>query len=377
MAAAVTETACVAELCASLLGAEDALVVNNNAASVLLCATALGQGRDVIVSRGELVEIGGGFPYPRHSCVSCGARLIEVGTTNRTRIGDFERALTPNTAMLLKVHRSNFAVSGFTSEAATAELVALGRTHGIPMVEDLGSGAMVDPATYRLPAEPLAKESIAAGVSLVMFSGDKLFGGPQAGIVVGRHAMVESLRRHPLARALRPGRLVFAALEATLRIYAEGRAEQAIPIVSMLAASEETVHARATRLLAAVETHGTHGVKIALEPSEARVGGGAMPTARIPSWAVTLDPGSNGGCANLVGALRDMADPPVIARVAGEKVILDARTIGDDEISDVAKALAKVLEERQKEDGTRHSDAGSVAAGVPLDDDSDEGNDVA
>jgi L-seryl-tRNA(Ser) seleniumtransferase len=343
----------VSELCASLVGAEDALVVNNNAAAVLLVATALGSGREVIVSRGELVEIGGGFRVPE-ILASCGARMVEVGTTNRTSLADYANAITPDTAMLLKVHRSNFAITGFTADVSLRDLAPLARERSLPLIEDLGSGALVDTASMGLPHEPGARASIEAGADLVMFSGDKLLGGPQAGIIVGRKSLVDRLRRHPLARAMRPGRIVFAALEATLRIYAEGRAAEAIPVVAMLAQSSDAVKQRAEKLGKLVEDRLASGppgrrVTFAIEKTEARVGGGAMPSARIESWALVVAPEGDALAVALERALREQTDPPVVALVRDARVWLDARTIADEEIAATARGLARALHAIQEE----------------------------
>lgn len=334
----------ISALAASLLGAEDALVVNNNAAAVLLAATALAAGREVVVSRGELVEIGGAFRVP-DILAAGGARMVEVGTTNRTRLSDYERAIGPDTALLLKVHRSNFALVGFTAEVSLRELAALGRARSVPVFEDQGSGALIDTRTFGLPREPTARQSIADGADLVSVSGDKLLGGPQAGIVAGRAKLIEALRRHPLARAMRPGRLVFAALEATLRIYAEGRAVEAIPTLAMLAVRPETLRARAEALLAATRAlvPAEQAGALAIEASEGRVGGGAMPTARLPSWAVVVAARDGAHAAAIEEALRGGEDPPVIARVQGGRIVLDVRTIADDELMPAARKLARAL----------------------------------
>ena len=238
----------VAVLLRRLTGAEAALVVNNNAAAVLLALAALGEGREVIVSRGELIEIGDGFRIP-DVLMRSGATLVEVGTTNRTRAKDYEKAIRPETALLLRVHQSNFRVVGFTEQPKLAELAAIARRHGLPLVDDQGSGALSE-----LPGEPTAKESLAAGADLVCFSGDKLLGGPQAGIVVGRGDLVEKLRRHPLQRAMRADKLTLAALEGTLRLYLD--APERIPVLRMLRQDAETVRARARSARVARRRHG-------------------------------------------------------------------------------------------------------------------------
>jgi L-seryl-tRNA(Ser) seleniumtransferase len=258
-----------------LTGAEAALVVSNNAGAVLLALAALAEGREVVVSRGELIEIGDGFRIP-DVLTRSGARLVEVGTTNRTRAADYERAIGDETALLLRVHQSNFRVVGFTELPRLEELASLAARHGLPLVDDLGSGALLPSTTLvRGDSEPTARESLAAGADLVCFSGDKLLGGPQAGIVVGRAELVERLRRHPLQRALRIDKLSLAALEGTLLLYLD--APLRIPVLRMLAQDGDAVRARAERLAAA-----TGG---AVEPTVGRVGGGALPLAELPSFA--------------------------------------------------------------------------------------------
>ncbi len=336
--------AIVRPLLQEILGAEDALVVNNCAAAVLLACTALATGRDVVVSRGELVEIGGGFRVPE-VITSCGARLVEVGTTNRTRIEDYARAVGPDTAMILRVHRSNFAITGFTADATREELVALGHKANVPVVEDLGSGVLVHPLAPGLPREPTVRESIAAGVGLVMCSGDKLMGGPQAGIVAGRGDLVEKLRQHPLARALRPGRLVMSALEATLRVVAEGRASVALPVVRALSERPETVRARAEAVLAVLVDLGVdvHGVVAKVQETTARVGGGTMPTVRLPSYAVRV---SGIDAVKLEKALR-AGNPAVVARMEDHAVLLDLRAVAERDVRALGEALVTAVQKVQ------------------------------
>ncbi len=307
----------VAAILRRLTGAESALVVNNNAAAVLLALAALAEGREVIVSRGELIEIGDGFRIPDVLARS-GAHLVEVGTTNRTRAKDYEKAIGPETAMLLRVHQSNFRVVGFTELPRLDELAAVARQNGLPLVDDQGSGALAD-----LTGEPSAKESLAAGADLVCFSGDKLLGGPQAGIVVGRADLVERLRRHPLQRALRADKLTLAALEGTLRVYLD--APQRIPVLRMLGQDGATVQARAERLAALVD--GT------VEETVGRVGGGALPLAELPSFACAVD-------ESLAASLRTGA-PPVVGVVRDGLLLLDCLTLADDEIDEVAAAVTR------------------------------------
>ncbi|MEZ4393039.1 MAG: L-seryl-tRNA(Sec) selenium transferase [Polyangiales bacterium] len=320
----------------ALTGAEDALVVNNCAAAVLLACSALAAGREVIVSRGELVEIGGGFRIPE-VIASCGASLVEVGTTNRTHPADYARALSPRTGAILRVHQSNFSVRGFTASASLAELSALAAPQGVPVLADLGSGALLDTRDLGLPAEPTARDALAEGADLVMFSGDKLLGGPQAGVVVGRADLVRALRRHPLTRALRPGRLVLAALGAVLKAYENGRATRELPALAALAEAAGSVRARADAAATRVEL--PEGAALEVVSSEARVGGGTLPDATVPSWALRL---SGRSPHRLEAALR-LGSPPVIARRAGDALLVDLRTVRDDEVIPLAQALTRAL----------------------------------
>jgi L-seryl-tRNA(Ser) seleniumtransferase len=312
----------VAAILRRLTGAEAALVVNNNAAAMLLALAALGEGREVIVSRGELIEIGDGFRIPDVLARS-GARLVEVGTTNRTRARDYEKAVGPETAVLLRVHQSNFRVVGFTELPRLEELAAVARRHELPLVDDLGSGVLFPSDTLLLgDSEPSARESLAAGADLVCFSGDKLLGGPQAGIVVGRADLVERLRRHPLQRAMRIDKLSLAALEGTLRLYLD--APVRIPVLRMLREDVEIVRARAERLAGLVG--GT------VEKTVGRVGGGALPLAELPSYACAIE-------ESLAGPLRN-GEPPVVGIVRDGRLLLDCRTLADGEIDEVAAAVA-------------------------------------
>jgi L-seryl-tRNA(Ser) seleniumtransferase len=302
-----------------LTGAEAALVVNNNAAAVLLALAALAEGREVLVSRGELIEIGDGFRIPDVLARS-GARLVEVGTTNRTRAADYERAVRPETALLLRVHQSNFRVVGFGGQPELVELAEVARRHELPLVDDLGSGAPFD-----VGDEPTASSSLAAGADLVCFSGDKLLGGPQAGIVVGRADLVERLRRHPLQRALRADKLTLAALEGTLQLCLDPeRARREIPVLRMLDEPVEAVRARAERLAQLVGGE--------VEETIARVGGGALPLAELPSFACAVE-------ESLTEPLR-LGEPPIVGIVRDGRLLLDCRTLGDEEIQLVAEAVA-------------------------------------
>ncbi|MFN2471895.1 MAG: L-seryl-tRNA(Sec) selenium transferase [Gaiellaceae bacterium] len=309
----------VAPLLRRLTGAEAALVVNNNAAAVLLALAAIAEGRDVLVSRGELVEIGDGFRIPEVLDRS-GARLVEVGTTNRTRAADYERAVTAETALLLRVHQSNFRVVGFTELPRIDQLAAVARRHDLPLVDDLGSGTLL-----ALGDEPTVRESLAAGADLVCFSGDKLLGGPQAGIVVGGAELVERLRRHPLQRALRADKLTLAALEGTLALYLDPeRALREIPFLRAFHEPAGRVRERAERLAAAVGG--------AVEETLARAGGGALPLAELPSFACAVE-------EELAAPLR-LGEPPVVTLVRDGRCLLDCRTLSDDEVAEVATAVA-------------------------------------
>jgi len=309
----------VASILCRLTGAEAALVVNNNAAALLLALAALAEGRDVIVSRGELIEIGDGFRIPDVLARS-GARLVEVGTTNRTRAGDYERAIDERTALLLRVHQSNFRVVGFAERPRLEDLAEIARVGSLPLLDDLGSGALID-----LSDEPTARASLAAGADLVCFSGDKLLGGPQAGIIVGSAELIERLRRHPLHRALRIDKLSLAALEGTLLLYLDPeRALAEVPVLRMLRESPETVQARAERLAGAVGGE--------VEETVARVGGGALPLHELSSFACAVE-------ESLAAPLR-MHEPAVVGIVRDGRLLLDCRTLADAELDILAAAVA-------------------------------------
>jgi L-seryl-tRNA(Ser) seleniumtransferase len=322
----------VERLACELTGAEAAMAVNNCAAAVLLAAAALaGGGRELIVSRGQLIEIGGGFRIPE-VVAQAGARLVEVGTTNRTRLDDYRRALTPQTGGVLRAHASNFRTIGFVEEVAVEPLCAL----GVPLIDDVGSGVLADEHPL-LADEPPVRRSVRAGAALVCFSGDKLLGGPQAGILVGTSQAIKLARRHPLARAVRIDKLSLAALEATLALYRDpdlARAE--LPVLAMLSAGEDELRRRAEIL--AAETGGE------LVTGVARVGGGALPLLELPGpvVAVDADPAHPGGPEALAAALR-RHDPAVMARIRQDRLLLDPRTLTDDEAREVARAVRAVL----------------------------------
>ena len=320
---------CEAALCA-LTGAEAALVVNNNAAALVLLLATLAQGRDVIISRGQLIEIGGGFRVPEVMS-SAGARLVEVGTTNRTRLADYERAIGPDTALLLRAHASNFRMTGFTEEAPLAQLAQLAHARGLLLVDDLGSGALLDTAQFGLLHEPTVAESMAAGADLVAFSGDKLTGGPQAGIIVGRAEPLDALKRHPLARALRADKLCLAGLAATLDLWQRGVALTQIPIWRMIAREAEEL-----RAVAAAWAQRLGGSVVA---GESAVGGGSLPGATLPTWLLALEVTQPD---EFLAQLR-AAQPPVIARIADGRVLLDPRTVLPREEEELLAVLEGLL----------------------------------
>lgn len=325
-------------LLAERLGAEEGLVVNNAAAAVLLALSALAGGGEVIVSRGELVEIGGGFRIP-DVIAQGGARLVEVGATNRTRIEDYRAAVTDQTRVLLKVHPSNYRMVGFTCEAALAELSDLARERNLLLVHDVGAGALVDLARFGLPGEASPKASLEAGADLVAFSGDKLLGGPQAGLIAGRAAALAPLRRHPLARALRPDKMTLAALEAVLDLYAdEERAVAEIPVLRQFAQTPQSLRTRGERLQALLAGK---GLACGLETSTARVGGGAAPGVELESVALVLPPEGSAAAA-LARALR-CGDPAVAARLVREQVRLDLFAVADEDLEPLADAVVGAL----------------------------------
>jgi len=307
------------DLLRRLTGAEDALVVNNNAAAVLLCLMALGRGREVIISRGQLVEIGGGFRIPDVLQTS-GAVLVEVGATNRTHLRDYQAAIGPLTAALLRVHSSNFRQIGFTAEVSLAELAALGREHGLPVIDDLGSGTLLDTTRFGLAYEPRVQDSVQAGATLVTFSGDKLLGGPQAGLIVGQAAAIARLRQHPLTRALRVDKTTLAGLAVTLGHYLRGQAEQQIPVWRMIGAQQSDLAGRAAgwaaRLAAA-------GLAATVVDGQSTVGGGSLPGETLPTRLLALP----GLPADRLAARLRAGLPPLVARIVDDALCLDPRTV--------------------------------------------------
>lgn len=324
-------------LCA-VTGAEGAMVVNNNAAAVLLILSALGKGGEVITSRGELVEIGGSFRVP-DIMVQCGCALREVGTTNKTHLSDYEGAITPETRALLKVHTSNYKIMGFTESVPLAELVALGRERGLPVIEDLGSGSLVDLEQFGIHGEPTVQQSVQAGVDIISFSGDKLLGGPQAGIIIGRKDYIETLKKHPLARALRVDKMTLAALRETLYAYTDpAMAVREIPTLAMLAVPEHVLREKAELLCRALADR---GVTARTVPAQDQVGGGSVPTQLLPAWAVAIDPGRL-TVDGLEAALR-RRERPIIGRITHEQYLLDTRTLWESDFDYIAEAAAEVI----------------------------------
>lgn len=316
-----------------LTGAEAALVVNNNAAAVMLALSGIAQHREVLISRSQLIEIGGGFRIPDILKAS-GAHLVEVGTTNRTYIQDFEEAFNPQTAAILRVHQSNFRMLGFTTEPSIKELADLGQRLNIPVIDDLGSGVLLDTTEFGLVHEPTIQESLQAGVPLVSFSGDKLLGGPQAGILVGEKSWIDKLRKHPTARAFRPDKMCLAALVATLQHYLKGEATQAIPIWRMLASSADDINTRA------IQWQNQLGCGT-ITAGRSTIGGGSLPEETLPTWLFTLDvlhPNA------FTRRLREL-QPAIIARVEEGHVVLDPRTVLPFQESDLLTGLQTVLEE--------------------------------
>jgi len=331
----------VEELLCELTGAEAALVVNNNAAAVLIVLETLAKGKEVIVSRGQLVEIGGSFRIPDIMSRS-GADLVEVGATNRTHLRDYENAITENTGLLLKVHCSNYRIIGFTKEVSNQELVALGRQRDIPVVEDLGSGCLVDLSPFGLMKEPTVQEVVASGVDVVSFSGDKLLGGPQAGIIVGRKKIIDTIKKNPLNRALRIDKFTLSGLESILRLYRDERtALETIPTLAMISAPVEVVDKRARRLMRRLRRDIKEQCRFTIIDSTSRVGGGAMPEQNVPSRSVALEPVRLSVSA-LERSLRSQ-EIAVIGRIEDDRLVLDLRTVMDDELALIHKSLLQIF----------------------------------
>lgn len=326
-------------LVCELTGAEAALVVNNNAAAVMLALSSLSQGQEVLVSRGELVEIGGSFRIPDVMRQS-GAKLVEVGTTNRTHIHDFRDAITDATALLLKVHTSNFAIVGFTAEASVAEMSALGRENGIPLMLDAGSGCLVDLSPYGIAGETTVRRYLDAGADVITFSGDKLLGGPQAGLIAGRRRFIEPMKRHPLLRALRMDKLSLAALEATLRLYRDERlALAAIPTLRMLTLTAGQLARRADMLVRRLRRSLPEAVTLVKHPGESSAGGGSFPLLQLPTTLIEVM--IDGHAAQQVEAALRRAATPVIGRIQRDRFLLDVRTVMDRDLPALSRSLSE------------------------------------
>lgn len=324
-----------------LCGAESALVVNNNAAAVFLALNTLAAGKEVIVSRGQLVEIGGSFRMP-DIMTRAGARLVEVGTTNRTRISDFEQAITDDTALILRVHPSNFRIVGFTQEPSVEEMAALGRQYGIPVMDDIGSGALIDMSRYGLFGEPTIQDSLRAGADIVTFSGDKLLGGPQAGIIVGKEKPIDAMSGNPLARALRLDKLALAALEATLRLYLDPEtATREIPTLHTITRPISEIEASAHDLKKRIEALGRSQVRVEVTDGISEVGGGSLPGERLPTRIVALI--SSSMEPNETALAFRQNDPPIFGRIADERFLLDMRTVLNGELETITAAIPRIF----------------------------------
>ncbi len=324
-----------------ITGAEDGLVVNNNAAAVLLCLTALAAGREVVVSRGELIEIGGSFRIPDVMRAG-GACLKEVGTTNKTHLRDYETALTEHTALILKVHPSNYRIVGFSQETAIEDLVKLGRERRIPVMYDLGSGSLLDLARYGIAGEPTVQDIVSRGADIVTFSGDKLLGGPQGGIIVGRKEFIGKIQGHPLTRAVRVDKMTLAALEAVLKLYRdEETARKTIPALTMLTTPLPTLKGRASRLARRIRSRVGKTADVAVRKDVSQAGGGSLPEKSLETAVVAVKPRSV-SLQTLEMRLRT-SDPPVVARISDDALLLDVRTLfsGDDAL--LAEALSRAL----------------------------------
>ncbi len=336
----------IEDLLVTTSGAESAMAVNNNAAAVFLALSALAKGREVIISRGELVEIGGSFRVPEVMAAG-GAILREVGTTNKTHLKDYERAITSETALLLKVHTSNFAISGFTAEVPLKDLVELGEKRGIPVMHDLGSGVLIDLGEYGLTYEPTVQDSILAGADIVTFSGDKLLGGPQAGLIVGKKAIIEELKVHPLARALRLDKMTLAALEETLRLYLDTeRAIKEIPTLNMILTPLSELKKKADNLAKKLKEAADSRLDIEVTPDHSKVGGGALPLEEMETMVVAIS-AKGISAASFEEALRK-GETPVIARIKDDRVILDLRTVQRGEVGEITQAVQAAIDVAKK-----------------------------
>lgn len=330
----------IEELVCRLTGGEAALVVNNNAAAVMLALSTLSNGKESIVSRGQLVEIGGSFRIPDVMKQS-GALMIEVGTTNKTHLRDYEEAITDNTAILLKVHTSNYRVLGFTQEVSVAELAELGKRHNIPVVEDIGSGSLIDYSKYGLTKEPTVAEALSDGADVVTFSGDKMLGGPQAGFIVGKKEFIEKMKKNQLTRALRIDKMTLAVLEATLKLYLdEEKAVENIPTLHMLTMAMDEIETRATAIYDGLKAKELP-LELEIIDGESEVGGGSMPLEKLPTKLISLTV-LNMSTNKLVKKLRDI-DIPIICRISDEKILIDPRTLKDSEVEILVKGFEQAL----------------------------------
>ncbi len=333
----------VENLICEISGAEAAMVVNNNAGAVLLSLETVARGKEVIVSRGELVEIGGSFRVP-DVMVKSGGILKEVGTTNRTHLRDYENAIGPNTALLLKVHASNYSVVGFTAAVGLHELVDLGARHQLPVMEDLGSGTFIDFSKYGLLKEPTVQESVTAGADVITFSGDKLLGGPQAGIIVGKKERIDAIKKNPITRALRIDKLTLAALEGTLRLYRdEEKAVQIIPTLPMIMLSLPEIQNRAERLVDRLKRIGGARMRIRLLERASKTGGGALPLMELPSLCIGIQ--IEGLTPNTLENMMRHSDPPIIGRIEDDMFVMDPRTIQQDEYAIIETAVENLIAE--------------------------------
>ncbi|MGD9329894.1 MAG: L-seryl-tRNA(Sec) selenium transferase [Desulfobacterales bacterium] len=331
----------VEDLLCEITGAEAGLVVNNNAGAVLLALETMAKSREVVVSRGELVEIGGAFRIPDVMSKS-GAHLKEVGTTNRTHLRDYAHAIGEKTALLLKVHQSNFAITGFTKEVSLKELVALGQQHEVPVMEDLGSGTFVDFRRYGLPREPTVQESVASGVDMVTFSGDKLLGGPQAGLIVGKRKILDAIKQNPINRTMRIDKLTLAALESTLRLYRdEARAVAEIPTLRMMMVPDQVLAERAGHLCNRLQAIADPRLTFACERVTSRIGGGSLPLLKLPSHGVVVT--FEAGSAQRTEAFLRHFAPPIIGRIEKDRFIMDVRTLQDNDQTHIETAFRHML----------------------------------
>jgi L-seryl-tRNA(Ser) seleniumtransferase len=325
-----------------LTGAEDAIVVNNNAAAVLICLDTFARGREVIVSRGELVEIGGSFRVPE-VMKSSGAILREVGTTNKTHLSDYKNAMCGNTGLLLKVHQSNYKVIGFTEEVTIEELIKVGSQFKVPVAADLGSGSMISLERFGIYGEPTVQDVIKQGADLVTFSGDKLLGGPQAGIIIGKEKMIQKIQKNPMLRAMRIDKMTFAALEATCMQYLdEEEALQNIPTMRMLTESGKTINKRARRILSSLKKTISGNAALETLPDQSRAGGGSLPETDFPTFVVSIKP-FNMSVNALEKKLR-LGDPPVIGRIKEDELLIDARTVQDRELKILVNCVKAAFE---------------------------------